>query len=1010
MSSQPSGAILNFPTGTDIYVSKTDFGVIISGESHTIPLGSPYVVSLTHVPQLGSPSLISIPGFTEVTGTPSSNQFQMQYSGTGAGNGLFSSFNAANPITVTYTTAGDVSQAEWFNSLQSSVVNIESFIGSGLGIAGNYLPVTGGSINGNVTINGGSLLTSSSGSNQIGVAGTPFANIYSNNVVANKLSSPNGLNSVSFGGSVTVSGDGSASLVSNGATNVSGNNTVVITAKNSGVSILSAVGGVEIAGHTVPTGSNTFDLGSTTKRWRKIYADEVTITSGPFVRTTGDTMTGDLVMAPGVSLNSDLISNALGDLTVNTSANMTMVSAGNVNIDSVNTSLNGVLLTNSFGIIIGTDIVPTSPSSYDIGAAGNPIRNIYADNLIGVAVSGAFVKITGDTMTGDLTIFPGGSINVDNINPSSASGTITMNVGELTVQAASNIRFATGPSGTQKLEIGLTQIALSADIIPNTSGLYDIGASTTPLRAIYADNLNIGSISSGTVIYGATLGNPTFTGTTTVSGNIIPAGAGVFNIGSSGNPFNILYANNIVTAESTGNFISKFGDTMIGTLLLGTGSNITASGSGVNNIGSLSNPFGSIWADNINSTGLNGLYVKKIGDSMSGPLVINTIYSTGTLTVSGNQLIQSAEQINLESTNGPVIIDANTEMQLLINSAANLVLNVSGTESFLNIFPDTSGTHSLGTPQRPWDAIYALNIIPVGVSGTGSFVLKIGDNMSGQLTFSSGIGIGLLQSGTSNIGSPSSPLQAIYADNIYSTTTSGAFVHITGDTMTGALTVPILSGNSILFSFISGNSNNNHIIDQTTYLEIADGNEVFIALTGTPNNYIDIANYTVIQSDGRIEISSSGGTVTTFGTDVRFGSDASPELSGTYNLGSPTRRWQVLYTDGISATGVNPNASGIGLLGTQSIPWSGLFAKNINGQAATFQVYNEIPSGTVNGINPTFTTLYTAVSGTQRLYAGGLRQTPGSSFDYQISGSMFTFTNIPPSGTNLLIDYERLAY
>lgn len=1046
MASEPSGAIINFPTGTDIYVSKTDFGVIVSGESHTIPFAAPYVVSLTHVPQLGNPSLVFVPGFTEVTGTPGVNQFQINYSGTGAGNGLFSAFNAGNPITVTYTTAGDVTQAEWFNSLQTSVVNIENFIGSGLGIAGNYVPITGATVNGTITLNGGSLVTSSSGSNQIGVGGTPFAVVYANNIVANTLTSPNGLNSVSFGGSVTVSGDGSASLVSNNAVYVSGNNTVTITANNSGVTVLSEVGGVAIAGHTVPTASSTFDLGSTTNRWRKVYADEVTITSGPFVRTTGDTMTGALVMSTGASLNSDTINNATSSLSINSSADIEITSAGNIIIESNTTSLNGVLTTiDTFGTTVSAPIVPDTPSAIDIGSTTSPFRTIYADNIVGGANSGNFVKITGDTMSGDLTMGFGTAINVDNINPGSPSGLITMSVGELAITAFSNIHFDTGPTGTQKLEIGLTEISLSTDIIPTISGLYDIGAASLPLRAIYADNLHINAIASGSVINGATFGNPTVTGTLTLGtgASIASQGSGTVTIGSPSNPIGTIYASSIVTAGSTGNFISKFGDTMIGNLALGTGSNITAVGSGVNNIGSASNPLGTIYANNIVSSGANGLYVLKTGDTMSGPLVLNKIYSTGTLVISGNQISETAEQINVKSTNGPIIVDANTEMQLLVNTTATLTLNVSGTESFRNIFPDTSGTHSLGTPQKPWDSIYAVNIIPVGVNTSGNFVLKIGDTMSGDLDFTSGVGIKLLQSGTSDIGTASSPLRAVYADNLIIGSPSGAFVHITGDVMTGNLTLfggAKLVGDNSVFEITTASAGQSLLLNPVSGVQIngVAGNILLNAIgTHSITAQATTGPINLNNGSGKININSAAGVVGISGNGVLITSNGSEDIAISGNGGGSgdvvikSSAAGNIIISGSSVAGnkkveifagagannfiqtqgnIVPLKSGSDTLGSQSIPFTGAYFQNINGFAATRQVYNEIPTGSVNGINPTFTTALTPASGTQRLYAGGLRQTPGASFDYQISGNMFTFTNIPPSGTNLLIDYEVLAF
>lgn len=69
---------------------------------------------------------------------------------------------------------------------------------------------------------------------------------------------------------------------------------------------------------------------------------------------------------------------------------------------------------------------------------------------------------------------------------------------------------------------------------------------------------------------------------------------------------------------------------------------------------------------------------------------------------------------------------------------------------------------------------------------------------------------------------------------------------------------------------------------------------------------------------------------------------------------------------------------------------------------------NEVPSGTVNGVNTTFTLAHTPTTGCLHLYKNGLRLTPGSSYDYTISTATITFMsgNIPQTGDLLLADYR----
>ncbi len=75
--------------------------------------------------------------------------------------------------------------------------------------------------------------------------------------------------------------------------------------------------------------------------------------------------------------------------------------------------------------------------------------------------------------------------------------------------------------------------------------------------------------------------------------------------------------------------------------------------------------------------------------------------------------------------------------------------------------------------------------------------------------------------------------------------------------------------------------------------------------------------------------------------------------------------------------------------------------------AANF-VDNEVPTGTVNGTNVDFTLASTPAAGSLHLHKNGLRQSPGASKDYTITGATITFVagNVPQSGDLLLADYR----
>lgn len=71
--------------------------------------------------------------------------------------------------------------------------------------------------------------------------------------------------------------------------------------------------------------------------------------------------------------------------------------------------------------------------------------------------------------------------------------------------------------------------------------------------------------------------------------------------------------------------------------------------------------------------------------------------------------------------------------------------------------------------------------------------------------------------------------------------------------------------------------------------------------------------------------------------------------------------------------------------------------------AVTF-VDQEVPTGTIDGSNPTFLILNVPLVGSVKLYLNGLRLKSG--LDYTLSSLTITMTTIPYSGDVLLADYR----
>lgn len=70
-------------------------------------------------------------------------------------------------------------------------------------------------------------------------------------------------------------------------------------------------------------------------------------------------------------------------------------------------------------------------------------------------------------------------------------------------------------------------------------------------------------------------------------------------------------------------------------------------------------------------------------------------------------------------------------------------------------------------------------------------------------------------------------------------------------------------------------------------------------------------------------------------------------------------------------------------------------------------VIGETPSGTVNGVNVTFTLANTPVAGSLDLYDQGIRLNVGAGNDYTISSATITMLTAPLTGEVLLADYRK---
>lgn len=126
-------------------------------------------------------------------------------------------------------------------------------------------------------------------------------------------------------------------------------------------------------------------------------------------------------------------------------------------------------------------------------------------------------------------------------------------------------------------------------------------------------------------------------------------------------------------------------------------------------------------------------------------------------------------------------------------------------------------------------------------------------------------------------------------------------------------------------------------------------------------------------------------------------------MSGFYNRKSSGTPLSILY-NGVPLSSAVTSIDFEGAGQTTTILGSAVTV-TIPGGAFGTQVFNEVPSGTVNNVNTVFTFANTPVAATLAVYVNGARFKAGG-IDFTLVTNTATFVTAPPTGSIILADYE----
>ncbi len=675
----------------------------------------------------------------------------------------------------------------------------------------------------------------------------------------------------------------------------------------------------------IPAISNVYDLGASTKTWANTwlasaYIDDIYIDTNIIQTTVSNSNlelrangTGSVVLEQ-TYINENLIYTVGNNLTIQpattldiiaTSTNITgdLTVTGTTSFDSDVTFGNSSTDNVVFNANVNSDIVPSISNVYNLGSstkswantwlASAYIDDIYIDtNIIQTVVSNSNLELrangTGSvvleqTYINENTIYTvGTNLQIQPATTLDITASTTNVNGDLhvtgNVDIDGNIVLGTDTSDTV-----VFNSRVNSDIVPTISGIYNLGAPGKAWDTSYLSQVYIDDILIDTNIIQTTASNSNLelrangTGSiqleqTYVNENLI------YTVGTN------LQIQPATTLDITASTTNINGDLHVtgnvdidGNIVLGTditdtvefisrvNSDIIPTISGIYNLGAPSKAWDTtylskVYIDDIlidtniiQTTASNSnLELRANG---TGSIQLEQTYVNENLiyTVGNNLLIQPATTLDITASttnvNGDLHVTGNVNIDANTTLGSDIIDSVTFNSRVISdIVPNVSGIYNLGIPGKAWNISYL----------------------------------------------SSAYVDDIYIDtNIIQTTVSNSNLELRANG-TGVIRVEKID---IYDNIIRTNGTDNLELRPATTLDIFANTNINgdLAVTG---------NVTI---GGNITVGNQDTDNITFVADIN--SNLIPNLPVTYNLGSPSKRWNTLYsaTAQISDIEINTN-------------------------------------------------------------------------------------------------------
>ncbi|MDD5502179.1 MAG: hypothetical protein PHH26_01805, partial [Candidatus Thermoplasmatota archaeon] len=628
--------------------------------------------------------------------------------------------------------------------------------------------------------------------------------------------------------------------------------------------------------------------------------------------------------------------------------NMSNIFMGNVGIGTDNPYL--------FKLTIAGTIAPSTTNSYDLGASSYYWRNLFVKN-----VSSSNIDAVGYVSTTKLWVN-----------------------GSQMLAANPNLQQVTDQGAVTNRMITVNGITTTGSIFAGSANAYDIGATTTPFKAIYVNELFLSGNSlymNGKKVLESLASVMNFTADSNQTLQVQTSGSGNLQFDSSGSG-NVLF-----TTTGSGNVsFSSINQTQIT-----SANSITQQ---------TSNPGANIV---LNTLGANSQIMLNAVEEID--LTTPFIDINGNTSMSGTLTLGLDPVLDMQAATKHYVdqkVGSSTSTLQQVTDRGYVTTNpirVNGVSSTANILPTSNNAYDLGSSANYWRKLFVKNVSSTNIDAlgyvsttklwvNGSQILSANPNLQqvtnqGYFTNKSIGFAGASSTGniipTSNnsydLGSTAKSWQSIYAS-------STIYGHVNGSGNALSITN---SANKTFFTIGGGAPLLNMTADAYGIFYNGQITTARLGITSDSAGIMPmVARGAVAQTAELQQWQSNAGArlaaVDKNGTFFFSGASSTgsilPTITNSYDLGSSSNYWRKLFAKNVSST----NIDALGYVSTTNLYVSGLYANDVLGIPAAAKN----PTGFTNR---TDSFIYW-VDGTRTFSIGP--KSPATSYTYYIAGLKYT--------------------